>query len=478
MLDQSQAPLLTAAQNYLDVHHVPFYMPGHKRGQGIDPELRDLLGERVFRLDLPEMPDLEAPLEMAQSLAAAAYGVDRTWFLVNGSTCGVEALVLAVCGPGDQILVGRNCHRSLLSGLILAGAEPIYLPTAYDPLWDLELGGQPDVVAGMLSQYPQAKAVFVVSPNYFGVCGDLGTLAEICHSHGVPLLVDGAHGPHLGFHPDLPPSPMQLGADGVVQSTHKVASGMTQASMLHVQGNLIDPERVSQALQLLQSTSPNFLLLLSLDVARRQLVTQGKTALGKTLALAHRARTEINQLEVFRSFSATDIPNLDPTRLTIMTSGLGITGFQADGLMIEQADIVPEMATLSQLVFILSLGNTERDIEKLIDGFATLAHYRSDTPHATLIAPLTLRDHPIQQAMSPRCAYFQPAETVPVKEAMGRVSAEWICPYPPGIPIIALGEIITAPVIDYLVQIREAGGVLRGATDDSLATMRVVREIK
>ena len=474
MLDQSQAPLLTAAQNYLDVHHVPFYMPGHKRGQGIDPALRDLLGETVFRLDLPEMPDLEAPLEAAEALAAAAYGVDRTWFLVNGSTCGVEALVLAVCGPGDQILVGRNCHRSLLSGLILAGAEPIYLPTAYDPGWDLDLGVQPDVVAAMLSQYPRAKAVFVVSPNYFGVCGDLQALAKICHDHGVPLLVDGAHGPHLGFHPDLPPSPMQLGADGVVQSTHKVASGMTQASMVHVQGNLIDPERVSQALQLLQSTSPNFLLLLSLDVARRQLVTQGKTALGKTLDLAHRARTEINQLVGLRSFGAGDIPDLDPTRLTIMTSGLGVTGFQADGFMIEKADIVPEMATLSQLVFILSLGNTEGDIEQLIDGFRSLGQYPHTPPHATLIAPLTLQDHPIQQAMSPRCAYFQPAETVSIQEAIGRVSAEWICPYPPGIPIIALGEVITAPVIDYLRQIQAAGGVLRGAADDSLETMRVV----
>ncbi len=472
-MNQNLAPLLEFMRNYLHDDRAPFYMPGHKRGQGIDPEFAALMGENLFRLDLPELPGVEEAIATAQELAADAYGADRTWFLVNGSTCGIEAMLLATCAPGDKVLLGRNCHKAAIAALILCGAEPVYLETAYDAEFDLDLGITTATLKAALRLHPDTKAVMVVSPNYFGVCGEIAELVAIAHAHNIPLLVDEAHGAHLHFHPDLPMSSVAAGADLVVQSTHKVNAGLTQTSMLHLCSRLVSPDRVSQSLQLVQSTSPNLLLLTSLDVARRQMAIHGKQLLSQTLALAEVARSHINALSNLIALDRNRLPNLDLTRLTVMVDRLGMTGFDADAILYEQLGVMAEMPTLRQLVFILTFGNTTADLERLTNAFTKLA---TANERSLKHYPLAHLGQPPQltQQLSPRSAFFAKSDRITFKSSVGRVSAELICPYPPGIPVICPGEIVSLEAIEYILAIKTAGGTLNGSSDPTLETIRVV----
>ena len=472
-MNQHSAPLLAAAQRYLTIADAPFYMPAHKRGQSIDSEFMALVGENMFRLDLPELPVLEEPIAQAEELAANAYGCDRTWFLSNGSTCGVQAMLLATCQQGDKILIGRNCHKSAIAGLVLNGATPIYLPTEYLPEFDLDLGVSPKTLESFLSLHPDAKAVMLVSPNYFGVCGDMEKMAAIAHAFNVPLLVDAAHGGHLGFHPELPISAIQAGADLVVQSTHKMAGSLTQSSMLHLQGDRLDHKKVDRALQILQSTSPNFLLLVSLDVARRQMAIHGKELLTETLRLSREARSQLNQIPDLQTFSQIEVPTLDDTRLTVMTDGLGMTGFEVDQYLDSQFDVISEMPTLTQLVFSLSLGNRQTDIERLVAGFQELSEVQSK--RGKLITNYELRITSYKSCLTPREAYFAKSDRVDINSAIGRISAESLCPYPPGIPLVCIGEEITLEIVEMLQAILRSGGVINGASDATLATILIIQ---
>ncbi len=479
-MNQNSVPLLEAAQRYLDINHAPFYMPAHKRGQGIDCEFMAIMGKNIFRLDLPELPDLEEPIAEAEALAADAYGSDRAWFLTNGSTCGVQAMLLATCQQGDKILIGRNCHKAAIAGLVLNGATPIYLPTDYLPEFDLDLGVSPETLESFLKKYPDAKAVMLVSPNYFGVCGELAKMVEIAHDFNVPLLVDAAHGAHLGFHPDLPISAIQAGADLVVQSTHKMAGSLTQSSILHLQGDRIAAEQVDRALQILRSSSPNLLLMISLDVARRQMAVNGKELLTETIRLAQKSRSQLDQIPNLRTFSQIEVPNLDETRLTVMVDRLGVTGFEADIYLHSQLNVMAEMPTLTQLVFSLSLGNTQTDIDRLVQAFQKLGKEKLITQ---LITNYELRitnyQLPItnyQSNLTPRQAYFAKCDRILLNNAIGCISAESLCPYPPGIPLVCIGEKITLDVVQMLQAILRSEGIINGASDETLKTILVVRQ--
>ncbi|MEO0541334.1 MAG: aminotransferase class I/II-fold pyridoxal phosphate-dependent enzyme, partial [Cyanobacteria bacterium P01_A01_bin.105] len=264
VLSQHDAPLVAALQRCAEQPHAAFYTPGHKRGQGISPLLRQLLGTSVFRADLPELPQLDnlftptTVIQQAQALAAEAFGAAQTWFLANGSSCGLEAALLAVCQPGDRVIVPRNVHRSVISGLVLSGAMPVYVMPEYRADWGIPLAVSAGAIAAALERHPETRAVLIVSPTYEGVCADVGEIATLCHQHHLPLIVDEAHGPHFAFHPDLPLPALAAGADLVVQSAHKVLSAMTQAALLHRGTDRIDAARLSQALQLTQSTSPSY----------------------------------------------------------------------------------------------------------------------------------------------------------------------------------------------------------------------------
>jgi arginine decarboxylase len=488
MLNQNQTPLLDALKACANHPHAPFYTPGHKRGAGIAQPLADLLGTKIFRADLTELADLDnlfAPqgvIQEAQQLAADLFGASQTWFLVNGSTCGIEAAILATCGMGDKIILPRNVHSSAIAGLILSGAIPIFLNPEYDPVLDIAHSITPNTVQSALQQHPDAKAVLTVYPTYYGVCGDLSAIANITHQYNIPLLVDEAHGPHFAFHPELPTPALAAGADLTVQSIHKVLGAMTQASMLHIQGDRIDCDRISKALQLLQSTSPSYLLLASLDAARQQMALHGKMLMSRTLQLANEARTRISQIPGLSLLSiglgkSPGFVALDETRLTVTVSGLGLTGFEADEILDEKFAVTAEFASLQHLTFIISLGNTPADIEQLVQSFTTLAKEHRQinlniTSHngQNLLSP---QKHTLH--FSPREAFFAVTETLPLVQTSDRICAEIVCPYPPGIPVLMPGEVITKSVLDYLQQIQAMGEFISGCNDTSLKTLKVVK---
>ncbi|MBD2610038.1 MAG: aminotransferase class I/II-fold pyridoxal phosphate-dependent enzyme [Nostoc sp. ZfuVER08] len=489
MLNQNQTPLLDALKANSTRSHAAFYMPGHKQGKGISQPLADLLGKAVFRADLTELADLDnlfAPqgvIQEAQQLAAEAFGASQTWFLVNGSTCGIEAAILATCGNGDKIILPRNVHSSAIAGLILSGAYPVFLNPEYDSVLDIAHSITPTAVESALQQHPDAKAVLTVYPTYYGVCGDLNAIANITHQYNIPLLVDEAHGAHFRFHPKLPISALAAGADLTVQSIHKVLGAMTQASMLHVQGNRIDSDRISKALQLLQSTSPSYILLASLDAARQQMALHGKLLMSQTLQLAQEARTKISEIP---GLSVLEMPQLggtpgfvalDKTRLTVTVANLGLTGFAADDVLDEKFAVTAEFPSEQHLTFIITMGNTTADIQQLIQGFTALAQEYRRT-NASVKNYIWQDFSPTAASnlyFSPREAFFAASETLPLAKTCHRICTEIVCPYPPGIPILMPGELITKPVLDYLQQIQAMGGFISGCHDTSLKTLKVVQ---
>jgi len=492
MVDQHATPLLSALAASAQRPHAAFYAPGHRRGQGAAPALRELLGEQALRADLPELPELDnlfAPagvIAQAQTLAAEAFGAERSYFLANGSTCGLEAALLATCAPNEPVLVPRNAHRSVVAGLILSGAHPVYVAPTLDAAFapGLPLAIDPATVATALARYPQARAVVLVSPTYHGVCSDGAAIAAVAHGHGIPLIVDEAHGPHFAFHPALPAPALALGADVVVQSTHKLLGALSQASMLHGQGQRVDWSRLAAALQLTQSTSPSALLLASLDAARHQMATAGEALLGPTVALARTLATELAALPGLAVVGQgagplpPTIAALDPTRLVVDVTGLGLSGLAADELLHGELGVTVELPELAHLTLMVSLGNTVADGEQCVAGFRTLAErawagYAADPVSAWAgavlpIAPITC------PAVSPRTAFFAPMATVAAADAVGKLSAETLSPYPPGIPVVVAGEEITAEALALVQQVRQQGGEVTGARDSTLGSLKIL----
>jgi arginine/lysine/ornithine decarboxylase len=486
MLNQNQTPLIDALKACTTRSHAPFYTPGHKHGAGISPLLTDLIGKDVFRADLTELAELDnlftpqSVILAAQELAAEAFGAEKTWFLVNGSTCGIEAAILATCRMGEKIILPRNVHSSVISGLILSGAIPIFINPVYNSDLDIAYSITPEALKAALVQHPDTKAVLIVYPTYNGICGNLPAFVHLTHQYNIPLIVDEAHGAHFHFHSQLPISALTAGADLTVQSIHKTLGAMTQASMLHFQGKRIDIDRVNKALQLVQSTSPSFILLASLDAARQQMAIHGEKLMSQTLYLAEEARIKINQIPglstpLINSKKSPGFMDLDQTRLTVNVSKIKFTGFASEEILDKKFHVTPEFSSWQNLTFIISLGNTKADIQKLIQGLNNLTH----------VIPLTSECQPcnnINDAMiasimsiSPREAFFANSEVIPIAETQERICAEIICPYPPGIPVLMPGEIITKSALEYLQEIQNMGGFISGCADETLQTVKVVK---
>ncbi len=487
---QASTPLASALYRCGYRVNVPFYTPGHKKGQGISERQQQLFGRATFKVDLPELPELDNLFEpegvilAAQKLAAEAFGADQTFFLANGSTCGIEAAIMATCGPGDKLILPRDVHSSAIAGLILSGATPVYINPTYSDRWQISLGISPNSLEQALSQHPEAKAVLLVSPSYYGICSNLSAIAQITHAHHIPLIIDEAHAPHFAFHPALPKTALQAGADIAVQSAHKVLSAFTQAALLHVQGDRINRSYLKQCLQLTQSTSPSYLLLGSLDTARHQMATCGQALMEQTLALADKAYESISKLNGIRILPVgrADQHSLagDRTRLTIDLRALNITGFEADDILHTQFSVTAELPTLRHLMFIVSLGNTPDDITQLIAALKQLQqqHLRSQQgpPPTAEFSLFTPPQHQSKNpAFTPRQAFFASKQPLPIDLAIDHICAETICPYPPGIPALLPGELVSVDAIAYLQAILRAGGTLTGCSDPSLKTIMVAQ---
>lgn len=486
VLDQAQAPYFEALRDYAAARRTAFHTPGHIQGRGAHAWLREALGAEVFALDLcPGLGDLDGGATSAQAraqeLAAAAYGADRSFFLVNGSTAGNQIMLMTACHPGDVVLTSRNTHKSIVGGLVVSGARPVYIHPQLDPESHIAHGVTPGQVEQGLAEHPEARAVLIVSPTYYGACSDVAGIAEAAHRHGVPLLVDEAWGAHFPFHPALPAHALSAGADMVVTGIHKLLGGFTQASMVHVRGPLVDHSRVEVVAGMVQSTSASTLLRASLDVARMQMATDGEALLDDAIAMAREAREIISShprlsclgKELLGSHGVVDF---DPTRIVVNVTGTGRTGYEVDRVLFEQHDVVVELSDFANVLANVTIGHREQDLVKLCDGLLAVA----DDPHAEHLKPIgfveeALRVAP-EQAMSPMEAFHAPQERVPLTGSVGRVSAEMAATYPPGIPVLVPGERLNPALVAHLRAQVAAGGRIVGPADRRLGTIQVVKE--
>jgi lysine decarboxylase len=483
--EQPTAPYLDAVTAYGFRGSTRFHIPGHKGGDGADPGLRAALGDRALLLDVPQ--DIEGidigpsptPYERAELLAAEAYGAGRTWFLTNGATQGNHALCLALAPPGGRVVVQRNSHASVIDGLVLSGGSTTFVSPEYHDELGMALGVTPASLASALAASPEATAAFIVSPTYYGMAADVEGCAEVAHDAGVALVVDNAWGAHFGFHPGLPASPLALGADAMLTSTHKIVGSLTQSAMLHVAADgRVQADAVARTIRLVRSTSPSSLLLASLDAARRQLAVHGNELLGSTLAAAAVTAREIDAIPgcVVLGGALAGRPGVvgwDPLRIVVDVRGTGCTGYEVAAALRGSYDTYTELATHATLVFVLGLGPANEPLVRLSHDLAETVRTIA-RPGVQEIVPRPPAAFANDTPIVPRDAFLGDCQAVAVDDAIGRISCEAIAGYPPGVPTLLPGEEVTPEVVAYLRALTSAGARLHGAADPTFATVRVL----
>ena len=466
---QRRAPIPEAMRAYAGDGALAFHTPGHKQGIGAHQLLRALITPEGLREEvslMEELDDLHEPtmcIKEAEMLAAELYGADHAYLMVNGTTGAIHAMLLGTLSPGDVVLVPRNAHRSLIGGLVLAGAQPVYLQPEFDAAYGIPMGVAPETVRRALTAHPEARAVALVYPTYYGVTTDLAAIAAMAHARGALLLVDEAHGAHLRFSDALPPQAIDCGADAAAQSTHKLLGAMTQGSLLLTRGPRIDAERLREAASLLQTTSPNQLLMASIDIARLQMAEQGRALVGRAVRLAGDLRRAVRE-----------IPGLETFDAAAMTrpGARGLTGVEAEQLLRHTYKVQCELSDAENLLFIISYADTEREVARLAEALRALAREHARTPGKREMPALP----PVPEtACAPRAAFFAVKERVPFDKAAGRIAAEQVMFYPPGVPLLAPGDRVRQAAIDYIRAMQRAGRKVVGPEDPQLRTLKVLR---
>ncbi len=481
--EQRRAPLFEAVARYSRSGKVSFHTPGHKHGRGIYRPFRRFLGSRVFAADLTVLEETDclheprSVIKEAQRLAAQAFGADDTFFLVNGTSVGNQAMVWTALRDGEKVAVPRNAHRSIFAGLMLAGARPVYIMPPILKDWGIFGNIEAEQVLETLKANPGCQAVMVTHPTYYGQVADLARIVAVAHRVGAACLVDEAHGPHFAFHEALPPSAMGSGADMAAQSTHKILGAMTQASMLHMKGGRVDKARLRMALQVLQSTSPSYLLMASLDVARLQMALWGRRLFDRIVQMGRETCAALNRVPGIRCFGPehcgqTGAFGFDETRI-LMHVEWPVTGFEVARRLRDEYKLQPEMADTENVVFLIGQGNSWAHLKRLVRAVRALERrYRGVNSHRPELPLPSLA--PGRAVMTPREAVLGRARRVPLSEAVGEVCAELLCPYPPGIPLLAPGELITKDVVSYLTNLARVGGRINGQADISGRSMRII----
>ncbi len=477
---QSRAPIYEALLEYRAMRVVPFDVPGHKQGRG-NPELTEFLGKACLSVDVNSMMLLDnlchpvSVIREAEELAAAAFGAKNAFFIVNGTTAAVQAMILSVCRPGDEIILPRNVHRSAISALVLCDAIPVYVNPGVDKELGIPLGMAIEDVRRAMDEHPNAKAVMVNNPTYYGVCSNLQEIVRLAHKRGMKVLADEAHGTHFSFSDDLPISGMAAGCDMASVSMHKTGGSLTQSSFLLI-GPDMSEGHVRQILNLTQTTSASYLLLSSLDLSRRNLAQNGREIFREVTRLADYGRREINAIGGYYAFSRERIDkntfyDFDTTKLSVFTRSIGLTGVEVYDLLRDDYGIQIEFGDLGNILAVISVGDRERELERLVSALSEIRRrYARD--------PAGLLDHEYihpQVAMSPKEAFYAASESVPLDDCEGRIAAEQVMCYPPGIPIVAPGERITREIIEYIHYAKAKGSFMTGTQDKDTKAIFVVR---
>lgn len=477
---QIAAPLYEALLNHRLNRIVHLDVPGHKGGRG-NKELRDFLGRTCLQSDVNSMKPLDnlchpvGVIKEAQDLAADAFGAKNAFFMVNGATAGVQAMILSSCKPGDKIILPRNVHRSAINALVLTGAYPVYINPGVDQRLGIALGMAMEDVERTIAQHPDAKAILVNNPTYYGVCSNLKEIVRLAHQKGMLVLCDEAHGTHFYFGEDMPLSGMAAGADMAAASVHKTGGSLTQSSIL-LCGEKVNADYVRQIINLTQTTSASYLLMSSLDIARRNLALHGVEMFRKTCDFVNYAREEINQIGGYYAFgrelcNGDTVYDFDPTKLSIHTRDVGLAGIEVYDLLRDEYDIQIEFGDIGNILAIVSAGDRELEIERLISALSEIKRlYGKD--------PTGMFDHeyiPPVVKLPPQQAFYSPKESVPIEESLGRVCTEFVMCYPPGIPILAPGELVTGEILQYIRYARQKGCFLTGTEDLSIQRLNVVK---
>ncbi|EWC60810.1 Arginine decarboxylase [Actinokineospora spheciospongiae] len=483
-MDQSRAPVLQALADYSRKDRLGYTPPGHKQGRGVDSRALDVMGADVFRSDVLMMSGLDdramggGVLSEAERLMAEAVDADHAFFSTCGSSLSVKTCIITVARPGQKLLVSRNAHKSVVAGLIISGVEPVWVHPRWDAHWQWAYPPGPDEVAEGFSRAPDAMGMLLITPTDYGTCAAIKATADVCHEHGKPLIVDEAWGAHLPFHPDLPSWAMDAGADLCVTSVHKMGAGLEQSSVYQLQGDLVDPRVLSMRADLLDTTSPSCLVYAALDGWRRQMVEHGHGLLDRALRLNADIRQRLGALvtvvgrdDVVGPGRADDH---DPSKVVMDLSDCGVSGYTAADWLREHHHVDVGLADHRRVAAQITIADDETTADRLVTAIADLVAHLDDLPAAK---PVDIPDPgqlELEQAMTPREAFFADATHVPAREAVGRVCAETISPYPPGVPAALPGEVITQPVVDYLLSGHAAGMFLPDPTDSDLSTIRVV----
>jgi arginine decarboxylase len=484
-LDQTRAPMLEALDAYWRSDPASFSIPAHKAGRSLDEATRETLGVEPYRGDAPTHKGLDdrsgsyQVVSYAYDLAADAFGADEAMFSTNGSTLSVQTAVVAATHPGEKVAVQRNVHKSVVSGLILSGAEPVYIDPVYDEKFALSHSVMPEALESTLSDHPDIRAMLAVSPTLTGVASDVAGLAEVCHAHGIPLIMDDAWGADFTFHPELPPGSMQAGADLAIASFHKSLTGLMQTSIILVQADRIDRERLHLAFDGFETTSTSALLVASIDAARRAMSLHGEEHLGKALALSRRSAREIGELAGIRLLGPQldgrpGVFGRDETKIVVDVTGLGITGFQAADWLYEERRVGPEAHDLHHLTFIITVADDHASADRLVAAMRDLAAAAPEMTKDELPTLPPVSELVGDYVMSPREAYLGKTRRVALVDAAGEIAAEPVSPYPPGVPLLVPGQRVHAGHIEFLRTGLEAGMVVKGVSDPSLEELRVV----
>ena len=480
-------PILEALKKHFDEGIIPFHVPGHKYGAG-NPTMTSYFGSRMMESDLNAMNDIDdlanpvGVIKEAQELAAEAFGADHAYYLINGTTSGIHAMILSALGQRERIIIPRDGHKSMYSALILSGASPIFIPPEIHPEFGFPLPPDPADIESIFSEVNQIqsieiKGLFLINPSYYGLAPRMDTISDIARRENVALLVDEAHGSHFYFHPDLPRTAMDVGASVSALSMHKTGGSLTQASLLLRQGQRIHNDTIRNILDILRTSSSSYLLMSSLDTARSRLALEGESLLEKTLELSRRARKEISAIPGLIAPGPEELkPNhrigsFDETRLTICVNGLGLNGFDVERILRKEYRIQIEMADFHTVVAIVTFADTWERLESLILALRDLAGKSPGRPRLHRFP-----DHPgvPPRVMNPRDAFYSRKSRVSLQESDGSICGEMIMAYPPGIPVICPGEVMTREIIEHVQALKDAGASLQGMADTTAANVQIV----
>lgn len=480
-MNQERMPIYEALLNHRNNRIVHFDVPSHKGGRG-NPELTRFLGADCMRVDVNSMKPLDnlchptSVIREAEILAADAFGAKNAFLMVNGTTSAVQAMIMSVCKSGDKIILPRNVHRSAINALVVCGAIPVYINPLTNKDLGISLGISVDSLEKAIKENPDAKAVFINNPTYYGICSDLLSLTTLVHNHNMKVLVDEAHGTHFYFGENMPITAMAAKADLSAVSMHKTGGSLTQSSFL-LCGENIDESYIRQIINLTQTTSGSYLLMSSLDIARKNLALHGKDIFKKTIDLTEYARHEINKLGGYIAFSEEICDGVnafafDKTKLSIHTRQIGLAGIEVYDILRDEYDIQIEFGDIGNILAIISSGDRLLEIERLVASLSEIKRHYGKSPKGLMsqeyIEP--------QVVMSPKKSFYSEKLVLPLSESAGKIAGEFVMCYPPGIPIIAPGEIITNEIIDYILYAKEKGCLITGPQDMDIENIRIVKE--